>query len=135
LSVVMQLHVEVRVMRRVPPATFWPVPAVDSVVLDLRRREDRPPPDVSARLERFLAAAFHSRRKTLVNSLSGALGVPAAEVLSTLKIPKNRQKRRAEAYDALELSVLAQRWAEGPRGERLRPTGRDRSTGKDRSPP
>ena len=56
-------------VRRVPPAVFWPRPSVESVVVRLTRR-DRPPVDVDeGRLWAVVDAGFAERRKTMRNAL------------------------------------------------------------------
>lgn len=121
LSVACALLTEGRVTRKVPPEAFWPVPKVASVVLDLRRRPDRPSPDELAALHAFLGLAFHARRKTLCNSVAERSGLPAAEVARVLRLPENLQKARAEAFSPLQFRALAHEWAANAPGERHRP--------------
>jgi 16S rRNA (adenine1518-N6/adenine1519-N6)-dimethyltransferase len=62
----------------VPPTVFWPVPNVDSGLVELVRRE---PPATSASRERVFTvidAAFSQRRKMLRQALSGLFGSSAA---------------------------------------------------------
>ena len=68
----------------VPPSVFWPVPNVDSGLVELVRRD---PPATSATREQVFAvvdAAFGQRRKMLRSALSGLFGSSAAatEVLA-----------------------------------------------------
>ncbi len=58
------------VVRRVPPAVFWPEPAVESVLVRLERLE-RSPVEVpsAAALRRVIEAGFGQRRKTMRNAL------------------------------------------------------------------
>ena len=61
----------------VPPTVFWPVPNVDSGLVELVRRE---PPATSATREQVFAvvdAAFSQRRKMLRQALSGLFGSSA----------------------------------------------------------
>ncbi len=58
----------------VPPTVFWPVPNVDSGLVELRRRE---PPATTASREQVFAvvdAAFAQRRKMLRGALAGLFG-------------------------------------------------------------
>jgi len=67
-----------RLAGQVPRGVFWPVPNVDSGLVELRRR---PAPATSAtRVEvfRVIDAAFAQRRKTLRAALAGWAGGPAA---------------------------------------------------------
>lgn len=62
----------------VPPTVFWPVPNVDSGLVELVRRE---PPATSASREQVFTvvdAAFGQRRKMLRQALSGLFGSAAA---------------------------------------------------------
>jgi 16S rRNA A1518/A1519 N6-dimethyltransferase RsmA/KsgA/DIM1 with predicted DNA glycosylase/AP lyase activity len=94
---------------------------VESDVVEITLRPDRPDPARLARLGAFLEAAFHNRRKKLVNSLSEAWGEPAGEIAAALGLPENRQLLRAERFAALELDDLARKWADSALGERHRP--------------
>lgn len=62
----------------VPPTVFWPVPNVDSGLVELVRRE--PPATSAAREQVFTVvdAAFSQRRKMLRQALSGLFGSSAA---------------------------------------------------------
>jgi 16S rRNA (adenine1518-N6/adenine1519-N6)-dimethyltransferase len=67
-------------VRRVPPAVFWPRPGVESVVVRLVRR-DRPPVEVDERrLWAVVAAGFAERRKTMRSALR-RLGVDDADAV------------------------------------------------------
>ena len=62
----------------VPPTVFWPVPNVDSGLVELVRTD---PPATSATRSQVFAvvdAAFGQRRKMLRSSLSGLFGSSAA---------------------------------------------------------
>ncbi|KAF0208700.1 MAG: hypothetical protein FD171_341 [Actinobacteria bacterium] len=68
----------------VAPTCFLPPPRVDSAVLRLERLDSTAPEEAIVRAARAADASFSQRRKTLRNSLSSALGVPAAEIESVL---------------------------------------------------
>jgi 16S rRNA (adenine1518-N6/adenine1519-N6)-dimethyltransferase len=121
LSVMRALCAEGRIVRRVPPEAFWPVPKVASVVVELHRRAERPAPAELAALHRFLDLAFHARRKTLPNSVALAARLPVREVVSRLGLPEKLQKLRAEALDPGQFCSLAQAWAQDAEGGRKRP--------------
>ena len=111
LSVVLGLCAEARVLRRVPPAAFWPQPNVDSVVIELRRQVDRPAAEALRELHEFLGLAFQARRKTLPNSVAQASGVPVAEVCHRLGLDEKVRKLRAEAFSPVQFAALAHTWA------------------------
>lgn len=62
----------------VPPSVFWPVPNVDSGLVELVRRE--PPATTATRRQVFAVvdAAFGQRRKMLRSALAGLFGSSAA---------------------------------------------------------
>ncbi len=64
-SVIAQLACEVQVLRVVPRTVFHPVPNVDSVLVELRRKA----PAAGVSLRRLVNGAFAHRRKTLAGSL------------------------------------------------------------------
>jgi len=97
-SVFCQYHAEARTLFDVPPECFLPAPKVTSSVLRLVPRPAPAEVDDEARFFRVVRAAFAQRRKTLVNSLSAALGLPK---------------------DAAAAAVLACGLPAGVRGERL----------------
>lgn len=77
-SVKLAWYCAARRVGSVPPSVFWPVPNVDSGLVELVRRD---PPATSATREQVFAvvdAAFGQRRKMLRSALSGLFGSPAA---------------------------------------------------------
>jgi len=74
LSVSAQFYWEVSTGREVPAALFTPPPKVDSQILILKKRAKPlfPGTDIQAFFQ-IVKAGFSSRRKTLLNSLSGGL--------------------------------------------------------------
>jgi 16S rRNA (adenine1518-N6/adenine1519-N6)-dimethyltransferase len=69
LSVLAQAVCEASVVMDLPARAFTPPPKVDSAVVLLTPRTDRPPPALLSALERVTAAAFGQRRKMLRSSL------------------------------------------------------------------
>jgi 16S rRNA (adenine1518-N6/adenine1519-N6)-dimethyltransferase len=84
-SVLAQLACQVRVLRPISRTVFFPVPNVDSVLVELERRAPAASPAVRA----LVQAAFAHRRKTLAGSLALA---PDAE-------PQVRERARAALED------------------------------------
>lgn len=121
LAVLMALCARIVVRRRVPPGAFWPAPKVESALLSIDLKPDRPCPEQLRDLESFLRMAFHNRRKTLANSLVEATrGTGMAEV-SKVFCEDAVKKWRAESIEPLQLYDLARRWAGCAQGERYRP--------------
>jgi 16S rRNA (adenine1518-N6/adenine1519-N6)-dimethyltransferase len=73
LSVLASALAECRVALTLPARAFTPPPKVESAVVDLVPRADRPSPALTSALEKVTAAAFGQRRKMLRSSLK-ALG-------------------------------------------------------------
>jgi len=117
LSVFTALCSRARLLRRVPGSAFWPAPRVESVLVRLERRPDRPEPAVLQELEAFLRPAFKSRRKTLLNSLAEAEGLSPRQAAARLALPENQEKERAEAYSPVQLRDLAHAWASTAPGQ------------------
>ena len=73
VSVLCAFHAWVGIAMRVSRRAFYPVPNVDSVVVNLERRADRPDVDYGSLVE-IVRAAFSQRRKTVRNSLAPLVG-------------------------------------------------------------
>ena len=91
----------------VPPTVFWPVPNVDSGLVELVRRE--PPATTATRRQVFAVvdAAFAQRRKMLRGALSGIFGSSAAasEALSSVGVDP---QARGEVLGIAEFSRIAE---------------------------
>jgi 16S rRNA (adenine1518-N6/adenine1519-N6)-dimethyltransferase len=107
LSILVQLHADVRRLLTLPPGAFRPVPDVRSAVLRLTFRPL--PVDVpdQALFETMVRSMFTQRRKTLTNALrpfAEARGAKAAETLAAAGIDG---RRRPETLQLAELAQLA----------------------------
>jgi 16S rRNA (adenine1518-N6/adenine1519-N6)-dimethyltransferase len=80
-SVLAQLACEVSVVRAIPRTVFFPVPNVDSVLIEMRRREREPA--LTPALRALVAGAFAHRRKTLAGSLALSAGAGRVGISST----------------------------------------------------
>lgn len=69
LSVVVQTQFEVVLHFSVPGGAFYPRPRVGSHTISLRRKADRPSPELARTAAALAHAAFAHRRKTLRNTL------------------------------------------------------------------
>lgn len=99
-------YADVRLVGTVPRTVFWPVPNVDSGLVELVRRE--PPESSASRAEVFTCvdAAFAQRRKTLRAALSGwAGGAPAAEAV--LRAAGVDPRARGEELDVQAFAAIA----------------------------
>ena len=108
-SVFCQYYTRPELLFDVPPGCFLPAPKVTSSVL--RMVPCPPPPEVDdeAHFFRVVRAAFAQRRKTLVNSLSAALGTQLSkeELVSRVLscgLPENIRGERLSISDFAALS-------------------------------
>ena len=108
-SVFCQYYTRPELLFDVPPECFLPAPKVTSSVL--RMVPCPPPPEVDneAHFFRVVRAAFAQRRKTLVNSLSAALGTQLSkeELVSRVlscSLPENIRGERLSISDFAALS-------------------------------
>jgi 16S rRNA (adenine1518-N6/adenine1519-N6)-dimethyltransferase len=107
-----QLYAEPTIVARVPAASFFPAPAVDSAILRLVRRPQLAVAvdDVNA-LFRLIKAGFLHARKQLGNALPGglaALGVTVSRehVVQALHAAGIDPQRRAETVTLAEWAKL-----------------------------
>ena len=99
-------YADVRLAGRVPRGVFWPVPNVDSGLVELTRRD--PPPGNASREEvfRVVDAAFAQRRKTLRAALAGWAGSPAAAE-EALRAAGVDPRTRGEQLDVSDFAQIA----------------------------
>ena len=116
-SVFCQYHTRPELLFDVPPDCFLPAPKVTSSVV--RMVPCPPPPEVDDERHffRVVRAAFALRRKTLVNSLSSALGSPLdraalARAVADCGLPENVRGERLGIPEFAALSRALRR-AEG----------------------
>lgn len=84
LGVIAQYFWQVSLGRVVPAKLFEPAPKVDSQILILSRREQPLFEVDSKKFFQIVKAGFSSKRKTLLNSLSGGLRISKDETLKIL---------------------------------------------------
>jgi 16S rRNA (adenine1518-N6/adenine1519-N6)-dimethyltransferase len=77
-SVECQYLAKVEYLFTVPPGAFRPPPKVDSGVIRLTPREERPVEDTEEFLK-FVSTCFRQKRKTLRNNLAGSFAVEGVE--------------------------------------------------------
>lgn len=108
LTLACQYRASTRIILRIPPGAFYPVPAVDSALV---RMDWRPAPAVRVeseeRLFRVIRAAFGQRRKTLRNALRHA-GFSAGSVESGLAAAGVKGERRGETLSLEEFARLSE---------------------------
>lgn len=112
LSVAVQYYTEADIMFTVPPASFYPSPAVESAVIRCKVR-DKPPVDVvdEKAFFRIVKAAFSQRRKTFSNTLKAA-GIPPELIAAMLDKAGIDGIRRGETLSLAEFAAVANAWVE-----------------------
>jgi 16S rRNA (adenine1518-N6/adenine1519-N6)-dimethyltransferase len=93
LTLYRQLYASARILMKLDPGSFHPVPKVRSavVVLDPDRK-----PFASAELIDLISAAFRMRRKKLVNNLAGWRNASRENVLAAMERARIDARARAE---------------------------------------
>lgn len=114
LSAAVQYYCTVDSVAVVPKEVFVPVPKVDSAVLRLDIRREKPVELVDEDMFfRCIKAGFGQRRKTLSNSLMGIGGVTKEDVKAALAACDIDEKRRAETLSLDEFANLANYFSKG----------------------
>ena len=108
LSVAVQYYCTVEAVVNVPKDVFVPQPKVDSTVLRLSIREEKPVELADSDVFfRCVKAGFGQRRKTLLNSLMGVENITKEEVNQALAAAGIDPSRRAETLDLEEFARLS----------------------------
>lgn len=108
ISAAVQYYCEVEQVISVPKEVFVPRPKVDSAVLKLTIRDEKPVDLIDEKA--FFAcikSGFGQRRKTLLNSLTGTYGLPKDEIRRILEDAGIDPVRRAETLDMNEFAAIA----------------------------
>jgi 16S rRNA (adenine1518-N6/adenine1519-N6)-dimethyltransferase len=109
LSLSVQVYGQANITGHIPAEAFFPVPTVDSAILNI---EIYPEPLIpSASLKTFfqlIKAGFSQKRKTLRNSLSAGLHIATSESASLLEQAEIDPMRRAETLSIPEWERLTQ---------------------------
>ena len=108
LSVAVGFYCTVRHIANAPKEVFVPRPKVDSTVIRLDVRQDRPVELVDEKLFfETIKKGFGQRRKTLLNSLTGIRGMPKESIAAVLADCGIDFRRRAETLSMSEFADLA----------------------------
>jgi 16S rRNA (adenine1518-N6/adenine1519-N6)-dimethyltransferase len=116
VSAKLRLRATARVVRPVARSVFWPVPNVDSVLVDIERRPKPLTPDPD-RVAEVVDTAFAERRKTMRNAVRRlGLDLAAAEaVLGAAEIDPSARPEELDAKAFVRLTeALAGRRREAP---------------------
>lgn len=99
---------------KIPASCYRPRPRVESMAVRLDRDPGSEPMAAGGPLEKMARAAFATRRKTLLNSLSGSLGRGREEVRQGLEKAGVDPGRRAESLTIEELRKVVVHLGSGP---------------------
>lgn len=100
-----------RIQARIGAGCFYPAPDVDSAVLSITLFPQ--PLIATEELDAFFRlarAGFSQKRKTLRNTLSAGLGLPAVQAESLLAAAEIDPRRRAETLSIAEWGQLTDAW-------------------------
>ncbi|HUH97000.1 MAG TPA: 16S rRNA (adenine(1518)-N(6)/adenine(1519)-N(6))-dimethyltransferase RsmA [Anaerolineales bacterium] len=116
LALSVQVYGTPHIMAQIPAESFFPAPKVDSAVV---RIDILPSPavelDLLDRFFQLIKSGFSQKRKTLRNSLSAGLKIPASEVESLLAQAEIDPKRRAETLSLDEWGKMSRLCPENKR--------------------
>ena len=111
LSILVQLHADVRPVLALPPGAFRPMPKVHSSVVQLKFR----PPAVAlsdeSAFEAMVRTMFGQRRKMLVNALRPFAASRNQDAAAALAASSIDGRRRPETLQLTELARLAEFFA------------------------
>lgn len=108
LSVAVQYYCTISQVAAVPKEVFVPQPKVDSSVLRLDIRKEHPVELIDEKMFFVcIKSGFGQRRKTLLNSLTGAAGLSKDAVREVLKAADIDPVRRAETLSLEEFAAIA----------------------------
>lgn len=104
LSVLVQYFADISLVRQVPARSFWPAPEVDSVIIHLRVKPERPLAlEEEKAFLKYVKAAFIEPRKQLKNVLAGLRGTEVSKKFSKLGFPENIRAQELTESDWLKL--------------------------------
>ncbi len=107
ISVAVQYYCDVEYLFTVSNQVFYPQPKVDSAVLRLDLKGEKPFYDIDEKkFWSCVKKAFSQRRKTLANSLIGIEGLDKEEVKELLKRANIDEMRRAETLSIEEFGEI-----------------------------
>jgi 16S rRNA (adenine1518-N6/adenine1519-N6)-dimethyltransferase len=107
LALSVQIFGQPEIVAEIPSDSFYPAPNVDSSVIRLETfLEPAIPATHLDSFFRLAKAGFSQKRKTLRNSLSAGLSIPASDAEELLKKSGIDPKRRAETLAIPEWAVL-----------------------------
>lgn len=109
LALSVQVYGKPSIAAKIPAGAFHPVPNVDSAILRIDiYKEPLIPQSLLKTFFRLIKAGFSQKRKTLRNSLSAGLSIPAQEAVDILTAAELDFMRRAETLSIEEWKRLCE---------------------------
>jgi 16S rRNA (adenine1518-N6/adenine1519-N6)-dimethyltransferase len=108
LSILIQIHADVRVVLSLPPGAFRPAPKVRSSVVHLGFRPPAIPLSDDEELTRLVRSIFTRRRKTLANALQPYAASRERDPVAALSRAGIDPRRRPETLQLIELARLVE---------------------------
>ena len=116
VTVAVEYYSEAKKLFNVPRGSFMPQPKVDSSVIQLSIRESTPEIYDEALFFRIVRGIFTLRRKTVLNALSGSMGIEKASAQRILERAGIEPTRRPEELDMPSLAALCRAYGEESAG-------------------
>jgi len=107
-SAILQHYTEVKLITNVHKRMFKPVPKVDSMVIQLTKKDDIVLYDKTSDYVKVVKMSFTQKRKTLLNNLSTGLEKDKQEILNVLKGLNFDENTRAESLSVVDFVKLSQ---------------------------
>ena len=116
VTVAVEYYSEAKKLFNVPRGSFMPQPKVDSSVIQLSIRENTPEVYDEALFFRIVRGIFTLRRKTVLNALSGSMGIEKTSAQRIMELAGIEPSRRPEELDMSSLAALCRAYGEESAG-------------------
>lgn len=108
-SAILQYFTDVRLVVNVNRKMFNPVPKVDSMVVQLTKKETKLDKSLELKFIQIVKLSFMHKRKTLLNNLSTGLNEDKAKILESLKSLNLDENTRAESLGVDDFITLTEK--------------------------
>lgn len=107
ISLSVQYYAEPEILFTVPKEAFSPAPEVESAVIRIIPKKERPSQESAKKIFQIARAGFSSKRKTLLNNLSNSFHLEKDLVIEKLQMTNLSEKTRAQELSIPEWEKLA----------------------------
>lgn len=108
ISALINIVAETQYLFEVSKHNFEPVPKVDSAVIRIEIKKDKPNEETFQKYQKFISKAFSHKRKTLINSIFLSTKIPKDKIIELLKQTGISPLIRAEELPPYELLKISQ---------------------------